>query len=163
MFALKKDKYRNEYIKSHYIIEYVIDDENKKINVYYIDGSSYDYPLTSKALSNIKKIMKEQYYEWGEMVKRIYLLNPIMLLYLNSRLKKQKYYLEHVNQLNNYHIKKGSLKGFSKRERELMDESMRYTHSYFNISSVDKYNLSTMKKINKEILENKCNTGKKLK
>jgi len=81
--AVKKDKYRDKYIKNHYIVEYVIDEDNQQVRVYYIDGTSNDYPLTSKILSTIKDNMIHQFYEWKDLVKHIYIFNPIMLLYLS--------------------------------------------------------------------------------
>ena len=148
MSKRKLSKFDEKYIKSNYITEYRIDDDNKKIHVYYIDGTSYDYPLSSISLSNIKRIMQDQYYEWGDLVKRVYLLNPIMMLYINNRLKKQKYYLEHEGEFNRCNIKQISLdKKITKKEICLMNESKKDTHSYFNLSSACSYKLSTMKKV----------------
>lgn len=147
---MSKDKYRNKFIKNHYITEYVIDDDNKKIRVYYIDGSSYDYPLSSKVLSTIKDNMIHQYYEWKDLVKQVYIFNPIMLIYLNDRFKKQKFYLEHENVFKNKSVQKSLTdKRLSKKEIEQLNNSRRETHSYFNLATVDNYNLNTLKKVHK--------------
>lgn len=159
----KISKFDEKYIINHYIKEFKIDDKNKKIYVYYIDGTKYDYPLTSQSLGNIKKMMHSQYNEWRDLVRRIYMFNPIKFLYLNIKLKKQKYYLEHENEFNNCSIKKIFLSdNLSNKEISLMKESKKYTHSYFNLSSVIKYKLSTMKKIHKIIsVDKKSTTSKK--
>lgn len=152
---MSKDKYRNKFIKNHYITEYIIDDDNKKIRVYYIDGSSYDYPLSSKVLSTIKDNMIHQYFEWQDLVKQVYIFNPIMLIYLNDRFKKQKFYLEHENVFKNKSVQKSLTdKRLSKKEIEQLNNSRRETHSYFNLATVDNYNLNTLKKIHK-IVTNK--------
>lgn len=147
---MSKDKYRNKFIKNHYITEYIIDDDNKKIRVYYIDGSSYDYPLSSKVLSTIKDNMIHQYFEWKDLVKQVYIFNPIMLIYLNDRFKKQKFYLEHENVFKNRSVRKTLTdKRLSKKEIEQLNNSRRETHSYFNLATVDNYNLNTLKKVHK--------------
>lgn len=147
---MSKDKYRNKFIKNHYITEYVIDEDNKKIRVYYIDGSSYDYPLSSKVLSTIKDNMIHQYFEWQDLVKQVYIFNPIMLIYLNDRFKKQKFYLEHENVFKNKSVQKSLTdKRLSKKEIEQLNNSRRETQSYFNLATVDNYNLNTLKKVHK--------------
>ena len=147
---MSKDKYRNKFIKNHYITEYIIDDDNKKIRVYYIDGSSYDYPLSSKVLSTIKDNMIHQYFEWQDLVKQVYIFNPIMLIYLNDRFKKQKFYLEHENVFKNKSVQKSLTdKRLSKKEIEQLNNSRRETQSYFNLATVDNYNLNTLKKVHK--------------
>ena len=145
---MSKDKYRNKFIKNHYITKYVIDDENKKVIVYYIDGSSYDYPLSSKVLTTIKDNMIHQYYEWKDLVKQVYIFNPIMLLYLIDRFKKQKFYLEHENVFKNRSVQKTLTdKRLSKKEIEQLNNSKHKTHSYFNLATVDNYNINTLKKV----------------
>ena len=147
---MSKDRFRDRFIKNHYITEYVIDDENKKVRVYYIDGSSNDYPLSSKVLSTIKDNMIHQYYEWKDLVKQVYIFNPIMLLYLTDRFKKQKFYLEHENVFKNRSVRKTLTdKRLSKKEIEQLNNSRRETHSYFNLATVDNYNLNTLKKVHK--------------
>ena len=147
---MSKDKYRKKFIKNHYITEYVIDEDNKKIRVYYIDGSSYDYPLSSKVLSTIKDNMIHQYFEWQDLVKQVYIFNPIMLIYLNDRFKKQKFYLEHENVFKNKSVQKSLTdKRLSKKEIEQLNNSRRETQSYFNLATVDNYNLNTLKKVHK--------------
>ena len=108
-------------------------------------------------------MMHSQYNEWRDLVRRIYMFNPIKFLYLNIKLKKQKYYLEHENEFNNCSIKKIFLSdNLSNKEISLMKESKKHTHSYFNLSSVIKYKLSTMKKIHKIIsVDKKSTTSKK--
>ncbi len=148
----KLSNFDKKYIKNHYIKGYKIDDNSKKIYVYYIDGSSYDFPLTSQSLNNIKGIMKLQYEEWQDLIKRVYLLHPIKLLYITMFLKKQKYYLEHENEFSNLSIRKNSLdEKLSKVDINKLRLSRKLTHSYFNLSSVSNYKLSTMKKIHKII------------
>lgn len=145
-------KFDQKYIKSHYITKFEIDDKNKRIYVYYIDGESYSLPLTSGVLANLKNIMRNQYEEWRDLLKRIYILHPIKLLYLNMFLKKQKYYLEHESEFYNLNIKKEFPLGkFSKKEMYIMTKEKKNTHSYFNLSSVTRYKLSTMKKVHKLI------------
>ena len=147
---MSKDRFRDRFIKNHYITEYVIDDENKKVRVYYIDGSSYDYPLSSKVLTTIKDNMIHQYFEWQDLVKQVYIFNPIMLIYLNDRFKKQKFYLEHENVFKNKSVQKSLTdKRLSKKEIEQLNNSRRETHSYFNLATVDNYNLNTLKKVHK--------------
>ena len=108
--------------------------------------------------------MHSQYNEWRDLVRRIYMFNPIKFLYLNIKLKKQKFYLEHENEFNNCSIKKIFLSNnLSKKEINLMKKSKKYTHSYFNLYSVKKYKLSTMKKIHKIIYVNKKSTNSKKK
>lgn len=148
MSAVKKDKYRDKYIKNHYIVEYVIDEDNQQVRVYYIDGTSNDYPLTSKILSTIKDNMIHQFYEWKDLVKHIYIFNPIMLLYLSNRFKKQKFYLEHENVFKNKIVKNFLLdKRLTKKEKEILNNSKKETHSYFNLSTVNNYSFSTIKKV----------------
>ena len=145
---MSKDKYCKKFIKNHYITEYVIDEDNKKIRVYYIDGSSYDYPLSSKVLTTIKDNMIHQYYEWKDLVKQVYIFNPIMLLYLIDRFKKQKFYLEHENVFKNRSVQKTLTdKRLSKKEIEQLNNSKHKTHSYFNLATVDNYNINTLKKV----------------
>ena len=148
MCSKKLSKFDEKYIKSHYITNFEIDNDNKKIKVSYIDGESYLLPLTSGVLSNIKSIMRNQYIEWKDTVKRIYILHPIKLLYLNMVLKKQKFFLEHESEFYYCNVKKDlSLNKLSKKEIDLMNREKKNTHSYFNLSSVKHYKLSTMKKV----------------
>ena len=49
MTSSKISKIDKDYIRNHYITEFKIDAKNKKIYVYYIDDSVYDYPLTSQS------------------------------------------------------------------------------------------------------------------
>lgn len=158
MTRSKLSKFDEKYIKKNYITKYKIDKENKKIYVYYINGKRYDYSLTSKKLDHIKYLMRNEYKEWRNLVKQIYALNPIKLLYLNSHLKKQKYYLEHESEFNSCNRNKGILyKSLTKKELKIMYISKKFTHSYFNMSSVTNYKLSTMKKIHKIISTDKTN------
>ena len=150
MSKRKISKFDEKYIKSHYITKFEIDDKNKKIKVSHIDGKSYLLPLTSGVLANIKSLMRSQYDEWRDLVKRIYILHPVKLLYLNTFFKKQKYYLEHESEFYNWNIKKElPSKKLSKKEVEDMKKEKEHTHSYFNLSSVGRYKLSTMKKMHK--------------
>lgn len=147
MCSKKLSKFDQEYLKKNYITEFKIDDKNKKVIVYYIDGESYSFPLTARVLSNVKSNMRNQYDEWKDMIKRVYMLHPVKLLYLNMILKKQKFFLEHENEFSYYNAKKDlSLSKLSKKEIDLMNREKRHTHSYFNLSSVTHYKLSTMKK-----------------
>ena len=164
MTSSKISKIDKDYIKNHYITEFKIDDISKKIYVYYIDDSVYDYPLTSQSLNNIKRIMKNQYNEWRNIVRRIYMFNPVKLLYLNIHMKKQKYYLEHENDFSNLNIKKNLLYDtLSKEAINNLRISKKLTHSYFNLSSVTNYKLSTMKKIHKIISAEKNDSQGKAK
>lgn len=153
-----------DYIKNHYITEFKIDDISKMIYVYYIDDSVYEYPLTSQSLNNIKRIMKDQYNEWRNIVRRIYMFNPVKSLYLNIHMKKQKYYLEHENDFSNLSVNKKLLDGsLSKKDIDSLRISKKLTHSYFNLSSVTNYKLSTMKKIHKIISAEKADSQRKAK
>ena len=165
MIAIKKlSGFDKKYIKNHYITEFRIDDNSKKIYVYYIDGSCFDFPLTSQTLNNIKRIMKEQYVDWRDIVRRIYMFHPVKLLYLNIQIKKQKYYLEHEKEFSNLSIRKNSLdKKLSKSDINNLRVSKKLTHSYFNLSSVSNYELSTMKKIHKIISVQNNDSQKKVK
>ena len=164
MTSSKISKIDKDYIRNHYITEFKIDAKNKKIYVYYIDDSVYDYPLTSQSLNNIKKIMKEQYNEWRNIVRRIYMFNPVKLLYLNIHMKKQKYYLKHENDFSNLSVKKKLLDDkLSKNDIYNLQVYKKLTHSYFNLSSVTNYKLSTMKKIHKIISVQRKEINKKVK
>ena len=152
MFGVRKNKYDEKYVKNNYIVEYQIDKENKKIYVYYINGTRYCYPLHSKIVNHLNNLMKFQYNEWQPILKQAYMYNFIKLLYLNMHLKKQKYYLEHENEFNYCDIKKDLvLKELSKNELEKLKKNKKNTHSYFNLSSVGNYKLSTMKKVHRNL------------
>lgn len=152
MSSKKLSKFDQEYLKKNYITEFKIDDKNKRIIVYYIDGESYSFPLTSTVLSNIKSNMRSQYDEWKDMIKRVYILHPVKLLYLNMILKKQKFFLEHESEFSNCNIRKDlAIDKLSKKEVDIMNKAKKNTHSYFNLSSVTRYKLSTMKKVHKII------------
>ena len=147
-------KFDEKYIKNHYITDYIIDDKNKKVRVQYINGEFCYFPLTSKTLSKIKYNMRQQYYEWSELIKKIYILNPIKLIYISMHLKKQKYYIEHENELYNCNIKSDVLKkALTKKEVDVLRKEKKNTHSYFNLSSVKNYKLRTMKRVYRVIEE----------
>ena len=154
----KLSKFDERYIKNHYITNYKIDKENKKIYVYYINGKSYDYPLTSKQLHRIQCLMHDEYNEWKDYLKQIYAHNPIKIIYLNIHLKRQQYYLEHKNVFNSCNKNQGILdKKLSKKDLKIMCASKKNTNSCFNLASATKYRLSTMKKIHKIISTDKTN------
>ena len=160
MTKRKLSKYDEKYIKNNYVTEFKIDDEKKKIYVYYIDGTSYDYPLTSQVLESVKKMMRDEYNDWRNLVQQVYMFNPVKLIYLNMIIRKQKYYLEHENVFNNCSIKRDSLDSvLSKKEIQLMKISKKLTHSYFNLATVQNYKLSTMKKIHRIISVDKKKKG----
>ena len=148
MEKIKKDKYRDNYVKSHYISEYFIDDKNNQIIVYYMNNSISHYPLNSKNIASLKRIMESQYYEWQDYLKYAFMHNLIKILYLNTFFKKQKYFLEHKNVFENYNIKDLDVNKFlSESEIRMMKNFKKYNHSYFDLSSVPSYKLSTMKKV----------------
>ena len=161
MCSKKLSKFDQEYLKKNYITEFKIDDKNKKVIVYYIDGESYSFPLTARVLSNVKSNMRSQYDEWKDMIKRVYMLHPVKLLYLNIALKKQKFFLEHESEFSNCNVKKDfAIDKLSKKEVDLMNREKGRTHSYFNLSSVTRYKLSTMKKVHKIISAQSENSKK---
>ena len=148
MEKIKKDKYRDNYVKSHYISEYFIDDVNNQIIVYYMNNNVSYYPLNSKNIASLKRSMERQYYEWQDYLKYAFMHNLIKILYLNTFFKKQKYFLEHKNVFENYNIKDLDVNKFlSKSEIQMMKNFKKYNHSYFDLSSVPSYKLSTMKKL----------------
>ena len=148
MEIIKRNKYKDTYIKSHYINKYLIDDKNNRIIVYYMDGSKLEFPLNSRVISNLNIIMKDQYRDWKDYLKSAFKYNLIKILYLNLYFKKQKYFLDHENIFENYKVKEiCNNKTLSKREIKKIKNLKKYTHSYFNLSSVPRYKLSTMKKI----------------
>ena len=162
MARRKLSKFDEKYVKRNYIINYEIDNDNKKIIVYYINGSSDDYPLSSQGLERIKRNMRNEYDDWSNLVKYIYRYNPIRLLNFNVKFRKQKYYIEHENEFNNCSIKQNFLnKKLSKKELQKMYISKKLTHGYFNLSSVINYKLSTMKKIHRIISTDKVVSSKK--
>ena len=74
--------------------------------------------------------------------------NLIKVLYLNTVLKKQKYFLDYKNVFENYSIKDlNENKFLTKSEIQMMKSFKKYNHSYFDLSSVPRYKLSTMKKV----------------
>ena len=148
MEKIRKDKYRDNYVKSHYISEYFIDDDNNQIIVYYMDDTVSYCSLNSKNIASLKEKMEKQYYEWQDYLKCAFMHNLIKILYLNTFLKKQKYFLEHKNIFTNYSIKDlNTSKFLSKAEIRMMKKFKKYNHSYFDLSSVPSYKLSTMKKV----------------
>ena len=152
MCSKKLSKFDQEYLKKNYITEFKIDDKNKKVIVYYIDGESYSFPLTARVLSNVKSNMRSQYDEWKDMIKRVYMLHPVKILYLNMALKKQKFFLEHESEFYKCNVKKDlATDKLSKKEVDIMNKAKKNTHSYFNLSAVTRYKLSTMKKVHKII------------
>ena len=160
----KLSKFDKKYIKSHYIKGFEIDDNNKVIHVYYINGNSCSFPLTSQCLNNIKRIVSLQYEEWDDLIRRVYLFHPIKLLHINMTLKKQKYYLEHENEFLNFSIKNNLLsEKLSKADIHNLRVSKKLTHSYFNLSSVWRYKLRTMKKVHNIIICSKKRKTRKAK
>ena len=148
MEKIKKDKYRDNYVKSHYISEYFIDDVNNQIIVYYMNNNVSYYPLNSKNIASLKRIMESQYYEWQDYLKYAFMHNLIKILYLNTFFKKQKYFLEHKNAFKDYSVKDlNTSKFLSKGEIQMMKNFKKYNHSFFDLSSVPSYKLSTMKKV----------------
>ena len=106
------------------------------------------YPLNSKNIASLKRSMERQYYEWQDYLKYAFMHNLIKILYLNTFFKKQKYFLEHKNVFENYNIKDLDVNKFlSKSEIQMMKNFKKYNHSYFDLSSVPSYKLSTMKKV----------------
>ena len=83
MEKIKKDKYRDNYVKSHYISEYFIDDVNNQIIVYYMNNNVSYYPLNSKNIASLKRSMERQYYEWQDYLKCAFMHNLIKILFLN--------------------------------------------------------------------------------
>ena len=161
MCSKKLSKFDQEYLKKNYITEFKIDDKNKKVIVYYIDGESYSFPLTARVLSNVKSNMRSQYDEWKDMIKRVYMLHPVKILYLNMALKKQKFFLENESELSHCNIKKDlAIDKLSKKEVDIKKKKKKNTHSYFNLSSVTRYKLSTMKKVHSIISAQSENSKK---
>lgn len=113
-----------------------------------MDDTVSHYPLNSKNIASLKKSMERQYYEWQDYLKYAFMHNLIKIIYLNTVLKKQKYFLDHKNVFENYSIKGlNESKFFTKSEIQMMKKFKKYNHSYFDLSSVPRYKLSTMKKV----------------
>lgn len=84
-------------------------------------------------------------------------------LFINRRIKKQKYYMDHSNAFSSYTLKNYKLDKYLKKgELRKMKKSKEETDSYFNLSSVGNYKIKTLKKITSMIKqENKYNSRKK--
>ena len=147
--------YHLGYIQENYIKKYKIDRKKLKIKIYYLSRDKQEIPYDSQSLFSIRSKMHYQYQNYTRYLKRG--------LFINRRIKKQKYYMDHSNAFSSYTLKNYKLDKYLKKgELRKMKKSKEETDSYFNLSSVGNYKIKTLKKITSMIKqENKYNSRKK--
>lgn len=153
------------FIKSCYIKRYKIDRTKNSVRIYYLNGKSEEIPYTKSNLNNIKSDMYYQYDNWSKNLAVVFFFNLIKQAKLNNMVKKQNFYMKNEHYLSDLRMNNANIhKYLSKNELFIIEKSKQETDSYFNLSSVNNYSISTLKKVKNAIInEQKIKSKRKTK
>lgn len=145
----------NNAIEKNYIKKYEIDRQKSMIKIFYLDGSREKVLYDKDKMHDIRVQMYFQYEHYNKFLDG-YFINPIMRYNIKKIINRQQYYMENQNLFSDCRINKYRLdKVLNKRELNKLRKSKEETDSYFNLSSINDYDLKTLEKIKQVVIENK--------
>lgn len=149
----------NNATEKKYIKKYKIDRQKSMIKIFYLDGSRKKVLYDKDEMHNIRVKMYSQYEHYNKILDGyldVCFINPVMYYTMKKIINRQKYYMDNQNLFSECRINKYRLdKVLNKRELNKLRKSKEETDSYFNLSSINDYDLKTLEKIKRVVIENK--------